>query len=138
MNIVNRKSPKSPKSPKSLAKKLDVSVVRLRRREIQLIKELGVRRVEKLRLFFRREMTPRQADALRRSMDWSDKELVWLWKLIEWAHHEQLGSWREAALSGSPGPGPESANGANWPRGRRRGRVGGRVNPQTLERIIGV
>lgn len=125
------------KLPKELARRFDVSVVRLRRREIQLIKKMGADRVEELRLFFAKEMSPCEEEAFKRSMDLSDKELVWLWKLIDRAHDEQVEAWRDAALSGALAPKAELTDADEWSRGRRRGRVHGRVDPQALERIIG-
>jgi hypothetical protein len=130
----------NPTVTREVAKRLSGAVLKLRRREKTLAKQLGASRVEELRLFAAKEMAPRQEIAFKQDMNWTDKELVWLWRLIECARDEQVETWRETTLSAKPVavPGVDREFGADleWKPGRRKGRTQGRVNQQMLELII--
>jgi hypothetical protein len=130
----------NPTVTKEVAKRLGGAVIKLRRREKSLAKQLGASRVEELRLFAAKEMAPRQEIAFKQGMCWTDKELVWLWRVIECARDDQVEAWRESTLSEKPVATPDidHAFGADleWKPGRRKGRTLGRVNQQMLELII--
>ena len=126
-----------PALSREVARQLDVSIFKLRRREDLLAKQLGMVRVGELRQFANKEMEPRRESSFKQGMNWSDKELVWLWRVIDRAHDEQVGAWREAILAESPRVEPPFAA-PGWRKGRRRGRVNGRINQEMLDRIIGV
>lgn len=129
--------------PETLARRLDVSVVRLMRREKQLVRKLGVERVLQLRNYSDKVMDPCREEAFKRGMDLNDRELVWIWRMVRKARDEQVEAWREAVLSGQGVESPipplaEEVGNRAWARGRRRGRVHGRVDPETVARIVGM
>jgi hypothetical protein len=88
-------------APADFARRLGLSVRKLRRREKQLVTQLGPDRVEALYKFRARQMGPGCEDRFRQGMNWSDKELVWVWRMIERAHDEQVEAWRESVLGGT-------------------------------------
>jgi hypothetical protein len=138
----------NPTVTREVAKRLDGAIIKLRRREKNIAKRLGACRVEELRLFAAKAMEPRQEIVFKQGMSWTDKELVWLWRVIECARDEKVEAWRETTLSGQPNgvvtPSVSREFGADglaksdmeWRPGRRKGRTLGRVNQQMLELII--
>ena len=130
----------TPAITMEVAKRLGGAILKLRRREKISAKKVGASRVEELRLFVAKEMEPRQEIAFKQGMSWTDKELVWLWRLIECARDEQVEAWRESTLSAKPdgtlGVDREFGAEPGWKPSRRKGRTQGRVNQQMLELII--
>jgi hypothetical protein len=123
-----------PGLPADIAKRLNASISRLTRRKKLLIAKMTAPRVEELRRYWMKEMDPGPEAAFRRGLDLDEKELVWLWGMIEKARDDQVEAWREAALNGRVGE-PVAAD-PEWRRGRRRGRIHGRVKREALERIV--
>lgn len=66
-----------------MARELESSMRKLEGREIDLIAELGGERVAELRALWARTLPPDDEEELKRNMDWSDRELIWVWSRLE-------------------------------------------------------
>ncbi len=69
-----------------MARQLDASIVQLAQREQALMNYLGAERVEEIRELWDRSLDPSDEEALRRSLDWRDRELLWIWSRQRRAH----------------------------------------------------
>lgn len=69
-----------------MAKQLDESIVQLNQREQVLMEYIGTDRVEEIRELWDRTLDPTEEDTLRRSLDWRDRELLWIWSRKRRAH----------------------------------------------------
>jgi hypothetical protein len=126
----------NPVLPETVARRLNSSILRLARRQKQLATRMATSHVEALKKYWLKEMEPgRVEEAFRLSLDLNDKELLWVWGMIEKARDDKVKAWREAVLTGQ-GAEPVAPEDPEWQRGRRRGRVHGRVSPETIERIV--
>lgn len=73
----------SPDFLAEMAIELDSSMRKLERREAELMATLGGARVEELRALWARALPPEDEDEMKRNMDWTDKELIWVWSRLE-------------------------------------------------------
>lgn len=69
-----------------MARQLDASIVQLAQREQALADHIGAERVEEIRELWDRTLDPTEEEALRRSLDWRDRELLWIWSRQRRAH----------------------------------------------------
>jgi hypothetical protein len=92
-----------------MARELDASARRLEAREAELVARLGADRVAELAGLWAKEMDPHDEAELKRNMDWTDKELIWVWSRLERARARRVLAGRQAMLHMQYGPGtPET------------------------------
>jgi hypothetical protein len=69
-----------------MARQLDESILELGKRQQVLVEYIGIERVEELRELWDRTLDPADEEQLRRSLDWRDRELLWIWSRQRRAH----------------------------------------------------
>ena len=126
-----------PMPSQKVANQLNASIFKLRRQEELLSKKLGVTRTEELRQFANKEMESRRENAFKQSMSWSDKELVWLWRVINHARDERVGAWCEAILGKSPHVELPFVAAPPQRKGRRS-RANARLNQEIIDKIVSI
>jgi hypothetical protein len=67
-------------------RQLDSSIRELAVREQKLISGLYPDRVEELRELWNKSMSRQDEDEVRRTLDWNDRELMWIWSRQRRAH----------------------------------------------------
>ena len=87
-----------------MARELDASARRLEAREAELVARLGADRVAELAGLWAKEMDPHDEAELKRNMDWTDKELIWVWSRLERARARRVLAGRQAMLNMQYGP----------------------------------
>jgi hypothetical protein len=87
-----------------MARELDASARRLEAREAELVAQLGADRVAELAGLWAKEMDPHDEAELKRNMDWTDKELIWVWSRLERARARRVLAGRQAMLHMQYGP----------------------------------
>lgn len=87
-----------------MAKELDASARKLEAREAELVALLGADRVAELAGLWAKEMEPLDEAELKRNMDWSDKELIWVWSRLERTRARRVLAGRQAMLHIQYGP----------------------------------
>ena len=60
-------------------RQLDHSIRELAVREQKLISSLNPDRVDELRELWNKSLSRRDEEELRRTLDWNDRELMWIW-----------------------------------------------------------
>ncbi len=88
----------------AMARELDASARKLEAREKELVALLGADRVAELAGLWAKEMEPLDEAELKRNMDWSDKELIWVWSRLERARARRVLAGRQAMLHIQYGP----------------------------------
>jgi hypothetical protein len=73
-----------------MAKGADETTHELELQEARVCARLGVERVLDLKKLWAREFDPVDEDEFKRSMDWSDKELIWIWARLERSRERRL------------------------------------------------
>ncbi len=82
-----------------MALQLEASIRQLEEREAQLVALLGAGRVEELKMLWARQLDLADEKELKASMDWSDKELIWVWARLERARDRRVLAGRKTMLS---------------------------------------
>jgi hypothetical protein len=101
--------PVDPEFLAEMAKELEMTLRRLEQREAELVGLLGAGRVEELRALWAREMEQIDEDELKRTMDWDDKELIWVWARLERARQKRVLVGRTTMMTTQYGPGGGAA-----------------------------
>lgn len=73
-----------------MARELEASARKLEEREAELLSQLGAERVDELAQLWAKELDPHDEEDLKRSMDWADKELIWVWARLERARARRV------------------------------------------------
>jgi len=60
-------------------RQLDRSIRELALREQKLMAGLYPGRIEELRELWSKALSPRDEEEIRRTLDWNDRELLWIW-----------------------------------------------------------
>jgi hypothetical protein len=87
-----------------MVSELDASARRLEAREAELVALLGADRVAELAGLWAKQMDPHDEAELKRHMDWTDKELIWVWSRLERARARRVLAGRQAMLHMQYGP----------------------------------
>lgn len=87
-----------------MAKELDASARKLEAREAELVAQLGADRTAELAALWAKQMEPLDEAELKRNMDWTDKELIWVWSRLERARARRVLAGRQAMLHMQYGP----------------------------------
>ncbi len=73
-----------------MAKGADATTHELELEEASVCARLGQERVLELKKLWARELDPADEEELKRTMDWRDKELVWIWSRLERSRERRL------------------------------------------------
>lgn len=103
-----------------MARELDASARRLEAREAELVARLGADRVAELAGLWAKEMDPRDEAELKRNMDWTDKELIWVWSRLERARARRVLAGRRCCTCNTVPRCGTPARILNRPKGKRR------------------
>ena len=66
-----------------MVRQLDESIRKLSEREVHSVRQLGSDRVEELRELWDKVLDREEELELRRTLDWRDRELLWLWARLK-------------------------------------------------------
>jgi hypothetical protein len=69
-----------------MARQLDETILQLAKRETELRAHMGPERVEEIRELWDQTLDRKDELELRRTLDWRDRELLWIWSLQRRAH----------------------------------------------------
>lgn len=72
----------SPQFLSEMIEHLDTSIQELERQERRIAGSLGILRVEEIREYWEQTLTPEEEWEFKRSMDYRDRELVWVWSRL--------------------------------------------------------
>ena len=90
-----------------MARELEASARKLEAREAELKALLGPDRVAELAGLWAKTLDPQDEADLKRSMDWDDKELIWVWSRLERARARRVLAGRQAMVSATQDQGGE-------------------------------
>lgn len=93
-----------------MAEELEATARKLEARETVLVAQLGADRVEELAALWAKTLDPADEDELKRTMDWSDKELIWVWARLERARARRVLVGRQAMMNSQYGTGSDGGN----------------------------
>ncbi len=104
-----------------MAKELEASARKLEAREAELVAQLGADRTAELAGLWAKEMEPLDEAELKRNMDWTDKELIWVWSRLERARARRvLAAGRRCCTCNTGRPRRRPARIRNGRRGKRK------------------
>lgn len=81
-----------------MALQLEATIRQLEEREAQLTAALGPPRVEELKELWAKHLDPLDEKELKANMDWTDKELIWVWSRLERARDRRVCAGRTSML----------------------------------------
>jgi hypothetical protein len=94
-----------------MARELDATLRKLEQREDELRELLGPERVEDLRLLWAKELDAEDEKDIKHSMDWDDKELIWVWARLERARAKRVLAGRQSMITLQYGAGEKKESG---------------------------
>lgn len=93
-----------------MVEQLDETIRDLAKREQALVTVLGAERTEELRELWNQTLEREDELALRSSMDWRDKELLWVWSRQRRAHSTRANAGQAFMRHGSMDGGLDVVN----------------------------
>ncbi len=81
-----------------MALQLEATIRQLEEREAQLAALLGLPRVEELKELWAKQLDLLDEKELKANMDWTDKELIWVWSRLERARDRRVRAGRTSML----------------------------------------
>lgn len=100
------RTPEDLQFMEQMASQLDATIVELARREQQLKDYIGPERVEEIRELWDQRLDRSDELELRRSLDWRDRELLWIWSRQRRAHAARANVGQAFMRGGDPGDRP--------------------------------
>jgi hypothetical protein len=82
-----------------MAQELEASVRKLEAREAELVAHLGAERVDELAALWAKKLDMVDEEELKRNMDWTDKELIWVWARLERARTRRVQVGRQVMIN---------------------------------------
>lgn len=89
---------------REMVRQLDATIRELAQRELELVMDRGPDRVEALRELWNEALDRQDELELGRSLDWRDRELIWVWARLQQAHSKRATVGKTLMRGASPTP----------------------------------